>query len=85
MHRGYGVRETNKESKTILDFLSAFHFTIANTCFKMQEHLIIYKSGVQCCQIDFLFITKLALHVLQSHNWRELDYLAHALGYRCMD
>jgi len=56
---GYGLGEINVEGKSILDFSSAFDLTIVNTCFrKREEHLITYKSGVSCSQIDFFLIRK---------------------------
>jgi len=59
LHGGYGLGEINAEGKSILDFSSAFDLTIANTCFrKREEHLITYKSGVSCTQIDFFLIRK---------------------------
>ena len=59
LHGGYGVGVANAEGKTILDFSLAFDFTIANSCFrKREEHLITYKSGQTCSQIDFFLIRK---------------------------
>jgi hypothetical protein len=56
---GYGLREANVEGKSILDFSSAFDLTITNTCFrKREEHLITYRSGVSCSQIDFFLFRK---------------------------
>lgn len=41
----------------ILDFSLAFDLTITNMCFRKRDvHLITYKSGVPCSQIDFFFI-----------------------------
>lgn len=54
------VYEANIKGKSILDFSLAFDCTIANTYSrKQEEHLITYKSGVTCSQIDFSFIRKL--------------------------
>ena len=59
VHGGYGLGEVNAEGNSILDFSSAFDLTIANTCFrKREEHLITYKSGASCSQIDFFLIRK---------------------------
>ena len=59
MHGGYGLGELNAEGNSILDISSAFDLTIANTCFrKRDEHLITYKSGASCSQIDFFLIRK---------------------------
>jgi len=59
VHGGYGLGELNAEGNSILDFSSAFDLTIANTCFrKRDEHLITYKSGASCSQIDFFLIRK---------------------------
>ena len=59
LHGGYGLGEINAEGKSILDFSPAFDLTIGNTCFrKREEHLITYKSGVSCSQIDFFLIRK---------------------------
>ena len=58
-HGGYGIGNANAEGKTILDFALAFNFIIANTCFRKRvEHLITYKSGATCSQIDFFLIRK---------------------------
>ncbi|KEH39645.1 endonuclease/exonuclease/phosphatase, putative [Medicago truncatula] len=54
VHGRYGLGELNAEGNSILDFSSPFDLTIANTCFrKREEHLITYKSGASCSQIDF--------------------------------
>jgi len=59
LHGGYSFGEINAEDKSILDFSSAFDLTIANRYFrKREEHLITYKSGVSCSQIDFFLIRK---------------------------
>ena len=59
MHGGYGLGELNAEGNSILDFSSAFDLTIANTCFrKREEHLLTYKSGASCSQIDFFLVRK---------------------------
>jgi len=59
LREGYGLGKINVEGKSILDFSSTFDLTLANTCFrKIEEHLITYKSGVSCSQIDFFLIRK---------------------------
>jgi len=59
VHGGYGLGELNAEGNSILDFSSAFDLTIANTCFrKREEHLLTYKSGASCSQIDFFLVRK---------------------------
>jgi len=59
LHGGYGLGEINAEGKFILDLSSAFDLTLLNACFrKRDEHLITYKSGVSCSQIDFFLIRK---------------------------
>ncbi|XP_020233683.1 craniofacial development protein 2-like [Cajanus cajan] len=58
-HGGHGLGVANREGKTILDFSLAFDLTIVNTCFKKrEEHLITYKSGMVCSQIDFFLVRK---------------------------
>nr|KYP34423.1 Retrovirus-related Pol polyprotein LINE-1 [Cajanus cajan] len=58
-HGGHGLGVANREGKTILDFSLAFDLTIVNTCFKNgEEHLITYKSGMVCSQIDFFLVRK---------------------------
>ncbi|KAL5148302.1 Transcriptional adapter ADA2a [Glycine soja] len=49
----------NGEGKSILEFSEALDLSIANTWFKKrEEHLITYKSGGTCSQIDFFLIRK---------------------------
>ncbi|KAM7489846.1 hypothetical protein LguiB_027330 [Lonicera macranthoides] len=59
VHGGYGIGVVNTEGKSILDFSSAYDLMVANTCFKKrEEHLITYKSGATCSQIDFFLFRK---------------------------
>ncbi|KAL5144498.1 Craniofacial development protein 2 [Glycine soja] len=56
---GFGLGEMNGEGKSILEFSEALDLSIANTWFKKrEEHLITYKSGGTCSQIDFFLIRK---------------------------
>lgn len=59
---GYSLREANqREDQAILDFLVAFDFTIANSCFRTrEEHLITYKFGFSCFQIVFFFLIRIS-------------------------
>uniref|UniRef100_A0A0R0H209 Endonuclease/exonuclease/phosphatase domain-containing protein n=1 Tax=Glycine max TaxID=3847 RepID=A0A0R0H209_SOYBN len=47
VHGGFGLGETNGEGKSILEFSEA-----------LDEHLITYKSGGTCSQIDFFLMRK---------------------------
>ncbi|KAH1193222.1 Craniofacial development protein 2 [Glycine max] len=59
VHGGFGLGEMNGEGKSILEFSEALDLSIANTWFKKrEEHLITYKSGGTCSQIDFFLIRK---------------------------
>ncbi|KAL5193398.1 Craniofacial development protein 2 [Glycine soja] len=59
VHGGFGLGEMNGEGKSILEFSEALDLSIANTWFKKrEEHLITYKSGGICSQIDFFLIRK---------------------------
>ncbi|RZC03247.1 2-keto-3-deoxy-L-rhamnonate aldolase [Glycine soja] len=59
VHGGFGLGEMNGEGKSILEFSEALNLSIANTWFKKrEEHLITYKSGGTCSQIDFFLIRK---------------------------
>ncbi|KAH1197968.1 Craniofacial development protein 2 [Glycine max] len=59
VHGGFGLGEKNGEGKSILEFSEALDLSIANTWFKKrEEHLITYKSGGTCSQIDFFLIRK---------------------------
>ncbi|KAL5153945.1 Craniofacial development protein 2 [Glycine soja] len=59
VHGGFGLGEMNGEGKSILEFSEALDLSIANTWFKKrEEHLITYKSGRTCSQIDFFLIRK---------------------------
>jgi exonuclease III len=54
-HGGYGYGCPNPEGERILEFASCHDLTILNTTFqKKSEHLITYKSGGKCSQIDFI-------------------------------
>ncbi|KAJ0970135.1 hypothetical protein J5N97_023012 [Dioscorea zingiberensis] len=55
VHGGYGYGNRNEEGKSILDFALAHDLVLTNTCFKKREsHLITFKNGGNCSQIDFL-------------------------------
>ncbi|KAH1250173.1 Craniofacial development protein 2 [Glycine max] len=59
VHGGFDLGEMNGEGKSILEFSEALDLSIANTWFKKrEEHLITYKSGGTCSQIDFFLIRK---------------------------
>ncbi|KAH1193601.1 Craniofacial development protein 2 [Glycine max] len=59
VHGGFGLGKMNGEGKSILEFSEALDLSIANTWFKKrEEHLITYKSGGTCSQIDFFLIRK---------------------------
>ncbi|KAH1193556.1 Craniofacial development protein 2 [Glycine max] len=59
VHGGFGLGEMNGEGKSILEFSEALDLSIANTWFKKrEEHLITYKGGGTCSQIDFFLIRK---------------------------
>ncbi|KAL5139739.1 LINE-1 retrotransposable element ORF2 protein [Glycine soja] len=59
VHGGFDLGEMNGEGKSILEFSEALDLSIANTWFKKrEEHLITYKSGETCFQIDFFLIRK---------------------------
>ncbi|KAL5164575.1 Craniofacial development protein 2 [Glycine soja] len=63
VHGGFGLGEMNGEGKSILEFSEALDLSIANTWFKKrEEHLITYKSGGTCSQIDFFLIRKYCLN-----------------------
>ncbi|KAH1256215.1 LINE-1 retrotransposable element ORF2 protein [Glycine max] len=63
VHGGFGLGEMNGEGKSILEFSEALDLSIANTWFKKREdHLITYKSGGTCSQIDFFLIRKYCLN-----------------------
>ena len=53
----FGIIKLNEEGKLILNFLMAYDFKIANTCFKIWEKcLMAYKIGVASSQIDFFLV-----------------------------
>lgn len=59
LHWEYGLGDINAVEKSNLDFSSTFDLTITNTCFRKRDgHIITYKSGVTCSQIDFFLIKK---------------------------
>ena len=41
-----------------MDFVLAFDLTVANTCFKKEEHLITYESRTSKRWIDFFLVRK---------------------------
>ncbi|XP_055388369.1 uncharacterized protein LOC129616888 [Condylostylus longicornis] len=54
-HGGYGYGLENAQGRDILELASAFNLAILNTYFKKKdEHLVTYKSGSNCSQIDYI-------------------------------
>lgn len=52
---------------TILEFVSAFCFVIANTYFeKREEHLITNKSGVNRSKIDFSYLGNMTDYLVKT-------------------
>ncbi|XP_050524774.1 craniofacial development protein 2-like [Daktulosphaira vitifoliae] len=55
VHGGYGFSENNEAGERILDFAVSYDLAVVSTYFrKREEHYIIYKSGNNRSQIDYL-------------------------------
>ncbi|ESN92945.1 hypothetical protein HELRODRAFT_165086 [Helobdella robusta] len=55
VHGSFGYGSQNKDDIRILEFTESHEFFLLNTYFKKRaEHLITYKSGMSCTQIDKL-------------------------------
>ncbi|XP_064107935.1 uncharacterized protein LOC135216493 [Macrobrachium nipponense] len=55
VHGGYGIGERNPEGESLVDFAMSFNMAIVCTFFKKKrEHLITYRNGSRCTQIDYL-------------------------------
>ena len=62
VHGGHGIGERNPEGESIVDFALSFDMAIVNTFFKKKrEHLITYRSGGRCSQIDYFLYKRLRL------------------------
>ncbi|XP_058217558.1 uncharacterized protein LOC131328660 [Rhododendron vialii] len=54
VHSGFGFDDINKGGRRILDFAAAFDLIVGNTFYrKLDEHLIIFKSGANRSQINY--------------------------------
>lgn len=59
IHGNYGYGSANPEGNDILDFAATFNMAIINTYFsKRDEHLITYKSGGKCTQVDYILANR---------------------------
>jgi hypothetical protein len=55
VHGGFGYGGRNQEGEDVLNFALAYDLLIANTLFRKREsHLVIFQSGQQLSQIDFI-------------------------------
>ena len=62
---GYGIR--NKEGENILEFAVAHNLFIGNSCFtKKDSHLIMYQSGGNSSQIDYVLVRKSDLKLVRD-------------------
>lgn len=51
----YGLKERNEGGQTVVDFAKRMDMAVVNTYFKKkEEHLVTYKSGGRCSQIDYI-------------------------------
>ena len=86
VHGGHGIGERNAEGESIIDFAMSFDMAIVNTFFKKKrEHLITYKSGGRCSQIDYLLYKRSRL--LEVRNCKVIpgDHVAPQHRLVCMD
>jgi hypothetical protein len=57
VHEGFRYESRNQEWNGILNFVLAYDLIIANTFFKKRvSHLVTFRSGQHCSQIDFIFV-----------------------------
>ncbi|ESN99352.1 hypothetical protein HELRODRAFT_162885 [Helobdella robusta] len=57
VYGGFGYGSQNEDGVRILEFAESHKLFLLNTYFKKRaEHLITYKSGMSCTQIDFILV-----------------------------
>ncbi|XP_064093853.1 uncharacterized protein LOC135206366 [Macrobrachium nipponense] len=62
VHGGHGTGERKPEGESVVDFAISFDMAIANSFFtKRREHLITYRSGGRCSQIDYFLYKRIKL------------------------
>ena len=51
----YGLKERNVEGQMVVDFAKRMEMAVLNTYFrKKEEHMVTYKSGGRCTQVDYV-------------------------------
>lgn len=54
VHGGHGIGERNPEGENVVDFAMSFDMATVNKFLKKKrEHLLTYRSGGRCSQIDY--------------------------------
>ena len=86
VHGGHGIGERNPEGESIVDFAMSFDMAIVNTYFtKKREHLITYKSGGICSQIDYFLYKRSRLLEVKNCKVIPGDHVAPQHRLVCMD
>ena len=86
VHGGYGIGERNLEGESIVDFAMSFDMAIVNTFFKKkQEHLVTYRSGGRCSQIDYFLYNISRLMEVKKCKVFPGDHVAPQHRLLCMD
>ena len=86
VHGGYGIGERNLEGESIADFAMSFDMAIVNTFFKKkQEHLVTYRSGGRCSQIDYFLYNRSRLMEVKNCKVIPGDHVAPQHRLLCMD
>ncbi|XP_068228056.1 uncharacterized protein [Palaemon carinicauda] len=84
VHGGHGIGERNPEGESVVDFAVSFDRAIVNIFFKKKrEHLITYRSGGRCSQIDYFLYKRIKLVEVKNCKAIPGDHLApqHRLLY----
>ena len=86
VHGGHGIGEKNPEGENIIDFAMSFDMAIVNTFFKKKrEHLVTYKSGGRCSQIDYFLYKRSRLLEVKNCKVIPGDHVAPQHRLLCMD
>ena len=67
VHAGKGYGQRNREGEKILEMMESLDMALENTFFdKKEEHIIIYKSGGNSSQIDFIMTRRADLKEMRD-------------------
>ncbi|XP_068209117.1 uncharacterized protein [Palaemon carinicauda] len=76
-HGGIGIWEKNPEGENVVDFAVSFDKSIVNTFFKKKrKHLITYRSGGRCSQIDYFLYKRIKVVEVKNCKVIPCDHVA---------